>query len=32
MPMQKPPWGDEFGIVIDQSGITWLVNISQPQA
>ena len=32
MPMQKQPWGDEFGIVVDQFGITWLVNISQPQA
>jgi PhnB protein len=32
MPMQKQAWGDEFGIVVDQFGITWLVNISQPQA
>jgi PhnB protein len=32
MPMQKQPLGDEFGIVVDQVGITWLVNISQPQA
>jgi PhnB protein len=32
MPMQKQSWGDEFGIVVDQFGITWLVNISQPQA
>jgi PhnB protein len=32
MPMQQQPWGDEFGIVVDQFGITWLVNISQPQA
>lgn len=32
MPMQKQPWGDEFGIVVDKFGITWLVNISQPQA
>jgi len=32
MPMQKQLWGDEFGIVVDQFGITWLVNISQPQA
>lgn len=28
----KQPWGDEFGIVIGQFGISWLVNISQPQA
>ena len=32
MPMQKQAWGDEFGIVVDKFGITWLVNISQPQA
>ena len=32
MPMQKQPWGDEFGIAVDQFGITWLVNISQPPA
>jgi len=32
VPMQKQPWGDEFGIVVDQFGVTWLVNISQPQA
>ena len=28
MPMQKQPWGDEFGIVVGQFGISWLVNIS----
>jgi PhnB protein len=32
MPMQKQAWGDEFGMVVDKFGITWLVNISQPQA
>ena len=32
MPMQKQPWGDEFGIVVDEFGITWFVNISQPRA
>jgi len=32
MAMQKQAWGDEFGIVVDKFGITWLVNISQPQA
>ena len=30
--MQKQTWGDEFGMVVDKFGITWLVNISQPQA
>jgi PhnB protein len=30
-PLEKQMWGDEFGTVVDQFGITWLVNISQPQ-
>jgi PhnB protein len=25
-------WGDEFGMCDDRFGITWMVNISQPQA
>jgi PhnB protein len=32
MPMQKQAWGDEFGMVTDQFGVPWLVNIGQPQA
>jgi PhnB protein len=32
MPLQKQMWGDEFGMCTDQFGVTWLVNISQPQA
>ena len=32
MPMQKQVWGDEFGMCVDKFGISWLVNISQPQA
>jgi PhnB protein len=32
MPLQKQVWGDEFGMCVDQFGISWLVNISQPQA
>ncbi len=32
MPMQKQVWGDEFGMCVDQFGVSWLVNISQPQA
>lgn len=31
MPMQKQPWGDEFGMCTDKFGVPWLVNISQPQ-
>jgi PhnB protein len=32
MPLQKQVWGDEFGMCVDRFGVTWLVNISQPQA
>jgi PhnB protein len=32
MPLEKQMWGDEFGMVVDQFGIPWMVNISQPQA
>ena len=31
MPLQKQAWGDEFGMCTDRFGISWLVNISQPQ-
>jgi PhnB protein len=27
MPLEKQVWGDEFGMVTDQFGIGWLVNI-----
>jgi PhnB protein len=29
MPLDKQVWGDEFGMCVDQFGISWLVNISQ---
>ncbi len=32
MPLQKQVWGDEFGMCVDQFGVPWLINISQPQA
>ena len=32
MPMQKQPWGDEFGMCTDKFGVPWLVNIGAPQA
>jgi PhnB protein len=32
MPLEKQMWGDEFGMCVDQFGIPWMVNISQPQA
>jgi len=31
MPLEKQMWGDEFGMCVDQFGISWMVNIAQPQ-
>lgn len=31
VPMEKQVWGDEFGACIDKFGISWMVNIGQPQ-
>ena len=28
MPLEKAPWGDTFGMLSDQFGINWLINIS----
>lgn len=27
-PLAKAPWGDSFGMCVDQFGIIWLINIS----
>jgi PhnB protein len=32
MPLEKQMWGDEFGMVTDQFGVDWMVNISVSQA
>jgi PhnB protein len=32
MPLEKQMWGDVFGMCVDRFGITWMVNIVQPQA
>ena len=32
MPLQKQAWGDEFGMCTDRFGVSWLVNVSQPEA
>jgi PhnB protein len=32
VPLEKQMWGDEFGMCVDRFGISWLVNIAQPQA
>jgi PhnB protein len=29
MPLEKQVWGDEFGMVVDQFGVQWMVNVSQ---
>ncbi len=31
MPLEKQMWGDEFGMVVDQFGVSWMVNITAPQ-
>jgi PhnB protein len=28
VPLEKAPWGDEFGQVKDRFGVNWLVNIA----
>ena len=30
MPLEKQMWGDEFGMVVDQFGMSWMVNIGRP--
>lgn len=32
MPLEKAPWGDTFGMLIDKFGVAWLVNITAPKA
>ncbi|MDI1461144.1 VOC family protein [Catellatospora sp. KI3] len=29
VPLEKQMWGDEFGSLVDQFGIPWMVNITQ---
>jgi len=29
LPLEKQVWGDEAGSLVDQFGITWMVNITQ---
>ena len=31
MALEKQVWGDVFGMVVDRFGVTWMVNIAQPQ-
>jgi PhnB protein len=32
MPLEKQMWGDEFGMCTDRFGVSWMVNIGQPQS
>ena len=32
MALERQMWGDEFGMCIDQFGVPWMVNITQPAA
>lgn len=32
MPLEKAPWGDKFGMLIDKFGIHWMMNISAGQS
>ena len=27
VPLEKAPWGDTFGMLVDRFGVTWMVNI-----
>jgi Uncharacterized protein conserved in bacteria len=29
MPLEKQMWGDEFGMLVDRFGVSWMVNIAQ---
>lgn len=28
MPLEKAPWGDTFGALVDKFGVNWMVNIA----
>ena len=32
MPLEKAPWGDTFGMLVDKFGVPWLVNITGQKA
>jgi PhnB protein len=32
MPLEKQMWGDEFGMCVDKFGVSWMVNITEPQS
>ena len=32
LPLEKAPWGDSFGMCLDQYGVMWMVNIAGGQS
>jgi len=28
IPLEKAPWGDSFGMLVDKFGTPWMINIS----
>jgi len=32
MPLSPSPWNDQFGMLRDKFGVSWLVNIAAPAA
>ena len=32
MPLEKALWGDTFGMLTDQFGVSWIMNITSPKA
>lgn len=32
MPLEKAPWGATFGMLKDKFDVSWMVNITEPQA
>ncbi|MBO0842814.1 MAG: VOC family protein [Nocardioides sp.] len=31
MPLERRPWGDDFGMCVDRFGVSWMINISRPE-
>lgn len=31
VPLERQPWGDEFGQLVDRFGVTWMVDIGDAQ-
>ena len=32
MPLEKQMWGDEYGACTDRFGVSWMIDITQPQS